>query len=518
MVLLGPVRFSGSTKEHLSSTVVPVVDRVTDCLGVPRKDYEVSVVNLAATSSVGIGVEISGYSADLPVLLSLLSASLRVALKQDVACTGHVASLDGDLAPVRGISAKLEAVLSSPGISMFVVPELERDRSVQVLTPVEYKSAQESLLRHKGDIRIRSINGVDDAVRIFMTDASIALGSLRAGFFDAKSTLMDPRSPVNRAVKLLAEDNEKRFWQLVSDSLLNHGIDKARGALQAYVDFHITNQFYPVGFGEQLFRLVVSLPPPIARLDDLFPLVSMESYIRLVQFAQESDYQDISQLHRAILGEGFGAVRHSEGETGAKQPSEVDAENDLLERVVAELGEENLAKMVGQPLDKARASYITEAVTVKDSFEFNDTITSFYAHMLRHTSSPAGTMKKTAISAEAIDLVSKAFDPKGGYGAALAEGRHGTNGGMRLVFDGMTECLKQEAREKYIKRIFKETIDPRDWDAKVKLMEAFMGRIGKELPADLQGLPPKQLAGHWDTIIQHYGRLKAEISDLLKRL
>ena len=61
-------------------------------------------------------------------------------------------------------------------------------------------------------------------------------------------------------------------------------------------------------------------------------------------------------------------------------------------------------------------------------------------------------------------------------------------------------------------------MDPRDWDAKVKLMEVFMEGIGKELPADLQELPAKQLAGHWETIIEHYGRLKAEISDLLKRL
>ena len=148
LVFLGPVKFSSSSEKHLSSVVLSVVDRITECLGVPRREYEVSVVNLGATASAGIGVEISGFSADLPVLLALLSTSLGAALKQDVIATGHVASLDGDLAPVHGISAKLEAVLSSPGISAFVLPELERDRSSQVLTPYEYKCVGESLLRH----------------------------------------------------------------------------------------------------------------------------------------------------------------------------------------------------------------------------------------------------------------------------------------------------------------------------------------------------------------------------------
>ncbi len=516
LVFRGPVYFNDSGLQHLHSIILPIVDRITEHIDVPGKNYEISVVNLGATASAGKGIEISGFSADLPVLLALLSSSLQVGLRQDVVSTGHVASLDGDIAPVRGISAKLDAILASSDITSFVLPDLEKDRSLEVLTPVEYEAAKESLLRHKRDIKIHIIGGVHDAIRIFMTDESIVLGSLRVGFFDTKIAVTDSEGPVSRSVVLLAKGNEERFWDVLEHSLLNHSTVKARLLLQTYVDFHVRTQCYPENFGEQLFRLVISLPPSTRKLDDLFPLLSMELCIKLSQHAKKGDHDDVRQLYKAAFGEGFGKPPYPSDETA--NSSESNRENDLIEKILAELSEENLTEKIGQRLDEARGSYIMDTVTVKNSFEFNDTITAFYAHMFRHTSSPGGHAKRDALSANAIKLVEKAFKKKGGYKAALSEGKDGTNGGMRLVFDVMTEYLKQEEKGEYITMVFKVTIDPFDWDAKVRFMEAFMERIGPELPADLRDLPAKKLADNWETIIRHYVELKAKVSDLLKRL
>jgi len=518
LVFRGPVYFDDRGLQHLHSIILPIVDRIMEYLDVPGKNYEISVVNLGATASAGKGIEISGFSADLPVLLALLSSSIRVGLRQDVVSTGHVASLDGDIAPVRGISEKLNAILASSDITAFVLPDLEKDRSLEVLTPVEYEAAKESLLRHKTDIKIHIIGGVHDAIRIFMTDESIVLGSLRVGFFDAKIAVTDSEGPVSRSVELLAKGNEERFWDILEHSLLNHSTEKARLLLQTYVDFHVRTQCYPENFGEQLFRLVISLPPSIRKFDDLFPLLPMDSCINLSQHAKKVDLDDVRQLHKAAFGEGFVSLPYSVDKTEKVSSHNMKRGNDRLERVLAELSEENLAEKVGLRLDEARLSYVTKTVTVRDGFEFNDAITAFYAHMFRHTSSPGGHAKRDALSADAIKLVEKAFEKKGGYKAALSEGKNGTNGGMRLVFDVMTEYLKQEEKGEYITMVFKVTIDPFDWDAKVRFMEAFMERIGPELPADLRDLPAKKLADNWETIIRHYVELKAKVSDLLKRL
>ena len=298
---------------------------------------------------------------------------------------------------------------------------------------------------------------------------------------------------------------------------MSRGLEKASFVLQRFVSFHAKNKFYPEDFGKRLLRLVISLPPSIQRLDDIFPLIPMESFIKLSQFAEKSDHEDVRQLYKAVFGEAFGEIKHSLEETGAFQALEGDREKDLVGSIMAEIREEIISEKVGQPLDKARACFVMDANTVKDSFEFNKAITAFCAHIFRHTRSSEGFMERAAFSAEAIDLVKNAFAHKGGYEACLAEGKHGLNGGMRLVFDAMTEYLKQIEKEKYIARIFKETIDPSDWDSKVRLTEVLKKLIEPYLPADLKRLPTKQLALHWEEIIRCYVESMDKVSDLLKR-
>jgi predicted ATP-dependent protease len=187
LALRGPVKFKEEIRNHLNSIVLPLVDRIIDGLGLSRQSYEVSITNIGAAASSGVGIEISGFSADLPVFLALLSASLRVGLRQDMASTGHIASLDGDIAAVRGIPAKLAAVLKYPGITGLVIPDFEQDSSLKLLTPLEYNAVKESLLLHRGETKIHPIKDVHGALKIFMTSESIVKGSLLTGFFPTRN-------------------------------------------------------------------------------------------------------------------------------------------------------------------------------------------------------------------------------------------------------------------------------------------------------------------------------------------
>ena len=518
LVFLGPVRFEDRCRKHLNSVVLPVVDSIMKALDAERKNYEISAVNLGAAASRDIGLEISGFSADLPVLLALLSTSLEVGLRQDIASTGHVASLDGDISPVKGIPAKLHAAITTPGVSGFVLPELDRDRSLQVLSPMEYESTKECLMRYKSDIKIYPVDGVHDAIRVFMTDEAIVLGSLRAGFFDIKPGIPESQGPVNGTVTLLTDGNKKRFWDVLEYSFLGRDMEKAKLLIQTYVDFHVENERYPEKFGEHLFRLVISIPPSTRKIDGLFPLLPMDLCIKLTQNAKDSDYEDVRQLFKAAFGEGLSVLPDSGEQGKIGRSCDMDGDDNLLEGLLAELSEDSLVKHVGQPLDEARVSYAMDRVTVKDGFEFNESISAFYAHMLRHIGLSKGNVNPAALSAEAIDLVKRAFENRGGYKEALAEAMYATNGGLRRVFDAMTERLKQEQKEKHITMLLKNAIDPLDWDAKVGFMQAFLERIRLDLPADLQDLPPKRLASHWETIVEHYAEMKAKVSNLLRRL
>ena len=138
--------------------------------------------------------------------------------------------------------------------------------------------------------------------------------------------------------------------------------------------------------------------------------------------------------------------------------------------------------------------------------------------MMRHTEQSVTEQKESAITAGAIRTVTEAFEPKGGYKAALSEGKIGTNGGMRLVFDTMTEYLKRQEIENHINRIFKERVDSLDWDTQVKLMETFMAKIGLPFSEEIRGISTKQLATKWEIIIRYYVESLEKVQNLIKKL
>jgi hypothetical protein len=295
-------------------------------------------------------------------------------------------------------------------------------------------------------------------------------------------------------------------------------MEKARLLLMSFIDFHVKNRHYPENFGEQLLRLVISLPPSTRKLDDLFPLLSTDLCIQLSQHAQKSDHEDVRRLYKAAFGDEIDGLRASVHRSERTGLSEEDEEVALLERLLAEISKENLAKKLGRRWDEARASYTPAAVTVKNGFEFNDAITAFYAHIVRRTGSPWGHMDPNALSTKALANLKKAFARKGGYDAALSEGIYGTNGGMRFVFDTLTEFLKEEEKAEYVNMVFKVTMDSLDWDAKDRFMEIFRERIGPRLPDELRELPSDRLARHWEEILRCYVESTDKVVELMKRL
>jgi len=77
------VTFDNPIFDHLSRNVLGVVDRIGQLLGVKRRSFEIEVVTPGVASMSELPVSISGFSADAPVFLALMSASLGMPLRQD---------------------------------------------------------------------------------------------------------------------------------------------------------------------------------------------------------------------------------------------------------------------------------------------------------------------------------------------------------------------------------------------------------------------------------------------------
>ena len=105
---VGPVKFNDKSIAYLNDVVWSIANVILKALGSKNKSFEISIVNLEAASALDLNCTVGGYSADVAVLLALLSASLQFAIPMDSVVTGHIASTDGDIRIVKEIPAKIK--------------------------------------------------------------------------------------------------------------------------------------------------------------------------------------------------------------------------------------------------------------------------------------------------------------------------------------------------------------------------------------------------------------------------
>jgi hypothetical protein len=503
------IRFTGSatfekkTAEHILGVVLPAADSLLRGLNLPEKCFDISLVNIDAASIMDIGLNISGFSTDVPILLAILSASLQMAVPEDIVSTGHVASPDGDIRMVKNMSVKLAAAVKAQSIHRFIHPAITQESSLDSLSPGERQSVDDALTRAKREIRTIAVRDIGELVQEVFSEEQAVLASLKLGFYTA------PVSPaavtsIERAIQFLAQNNEKRLWTVLEHQLLESRNNDARDLLLALVQFQIDRKTYPKGLGRGLLRLIQSLPPETCRLKLEFPLLPMSECIQLSQFAKESDHEDVRILFRAGFGEKIPHTGMVFNRTAPSESTGTDQDKGTLQTILSEISAETLTNQIGLPIDTARAVYIMDSVTVKDYKEFYETIASFYLHLIRHVRKLAEPVDLEAAGADAFKVLERAFSKIGGLQAALAEAKTPVRGGLRFVLDMLTEQFKREEQEKHVYGVFKWALDPEDWQGKVDLMGALMKRLEPHLGPEILSQPPERFVEHCEVIIRGY--------------
>lgn len=508
----GPVEFEESASKHITRDVLPFIDRIFSALGVPSRNFEISVVNLGTASVADLGMTISGFSADVPVLLAMMSAGLEMPVPENIVSTGHISSADGDIGLVESIPIKLDAAIGNEKIHIFIYPSIDEDGSLKKLWPSKKQDIEDAVTRAKREVKTVAVRDVGELLKAVFPDEVVILASLRQGFFKTQDLSMAIPDRIGIAVRFLAEKNEERFWTVLERHLFSGENDRAQELLLAMVQFHIQQQAYPTGIGRKLRGLLQSVPPATRRLKITFPLIPVGEGIRVSQFAEESDHEDVMEFFNAVNGQKLG----QDSTTKIDEVSVSLTGSDALERVLSEIDELALAKKIGLPIDEARASFIMDSVIVKSDEEFDDVISAFTLHLLRHYRLESVSLNKESAATEAYELLEEAFSRKGGSHAAQVEGKTGTHGGMRFVLDVMTEQFKMKEQEKYINMVFKRAIDLRDRNEKVAFMTAFFGRIRNQLPPDIRDREPEEFVKNYEQIIRLYVNSLAKVKELLR--
>ena len=515
--ITGPATFHEKTAKHLKEVVMPIVDQILEVLGLPNKNFEICVANIEASSINDIGLNISGHSLDVPILIGMISAALGIPVSKKIVSTGHIASLYGDIRMVSGLQAKLTAAIDTKSINTFLHPDLDQDGSLDSLSPNNKQHIAGDIAMAKRNLQLTGVRDINDLVRLSFSDEHIVLASLERGFYETSTSSANTDSPIGKTANFLGLKNSLRFWKTLERQLMEGRNDDVKNFLRAMADFHLKGKTYPKDFGHKLLQLMQSLPPTTRRFKIIFPLLSMTQCIGLSQFAEESDHQDVKSLFRATSGEVIGQSVRIDGDISSGDAIADTCGNENLSLVISEIDADALT-VIGHPIDLARATYLLDSVTVRSYNDFVDTITSFYIHLVRHTRKISEPVDRATAGAEAIALLERAFSRNGGFNAALSESKIPVNGGLRFILDRLAEQFKMEQQEKHVNHILKSALDPLDWERKVDLMEALLKRLQSHLPADILSQSPDRFAGQYEGIVKAYVRSKDQIKSLFRSL
>jgi len=517
LIFSGSAAFQPEVKEHLRNTVMTFVEDLLHELGLRRRTIEISVVNLAAASVADTGLHITGYSADVPVLLALLSAALKMPVRQDVVTTGHLASSGGDIRPVRGIPAKVAAAAEDPGIVRFVYPSTASDRSLQILSPKERQRIEEAIVTATARLETVPVTDVGEVIESCVSERALVMAALGNAYFGHGLELDAEPERTRGAVAFLMTGNEQRFWRALEADLRTGRSAEARELLAARAKYQTRSRAYPSGLGRQLLQLVQSLPPTTRRLKLTFPLLQVDECAKLVTFAKREDQEDVACLFDAVQERHVARPRQRRGRRTSKASAKSDALA-AVEAVLEQIDAGALAQRIGKPIDDARAAYVLQDV-IADSYDlFLDTIAAFYLALLRHTELNPNLAPSGILEAEAVDLLERAFRDKGGRNRAWAEARDGVHGGLRFVLDVMTEQFRTERQTKHVSGVLVGALDPLDWNARVAFMEVFLDWLAPHLPSEIREQPPEQFVRHYELILLSYVRSLDQVKQLLRSL
>ena len=514
---VGDVVFKNSAIEHIEDVLLPIVDNILDLLELAKKSFVISAVNPGGISISGLSADIAGFSADLPILVAMLSAALNMPVADDIVSTGHITSSGGDIIAVKAMSIKISAALDDKSIHHFIYPALDRDRSLDVLSPVETQEAEVAIINAKGRLKMTAVNNIADLIRAVFMDEAIVLSSLQESFFAVDGSKRSAGNPVSSAVGFLAEDNERRFWDVLERYFHADENEDAKRLLLAYSQFHIRNKTYPDEFGRELIQLLRSLPPGTRKDKIDFPVLPALECVKLTQFAGESDAEDIGLLYDAAQGKAIWTEPPivTRPKTAGNR-IEDDKDQGLVDSIVSQIDSTSLARTVGVPIDTARATYRLNSLMVKSNQEFHDVITAFYLHLQRHLHPVSKSVNMSTVKDDAAALVERAFADKGGVTAAMTEAGDAIHGGMKLILDAMTEQFKAEYQTRHINRVIREALGPLNRQAQISFISALLKRLSPHLPQEIAASSPERFIGHYDVIVKAYVKSLDKINELFR--
>lgn len=485
--------FTEEVQKHIKETIVPIVDDIVDGLALERRCYDISIANLPTASASDGHIRIEGFSADLPVLTAMLSATLEMPLSSDILSTGHIASCCGEIISVKSLESKLQAAIKDDIIQKFIYPDHKCHNSF-----AEHHHIRHILADAVTSIKLLPVSSIYECLEQVFAPHHIVLSSLRKGYFESVQKNDSSGNYLSKAISYFTDNNPQRFWLEVQRLLMRRQNNMAKELFAEFCGYYIGRQKYPANAGRKLSTMISTIPGHLRRCDGFYPLCDVDLCVKMGQYAGRDDHYDFVSLLNSVTGVD---KTNQPVPENPSPPVSVGFQNTAFDEVVNQLNQRSLAIKIDIPIDAARGSFVIEKPVVNSYEEFLEVMTAFIVHLRCHTDkTDLNSIDADMCKNDALELLDKAFRDQGGCQAAYVRASEGIDSGIRGVFNKMIDVYKFEQKAKYANRILKEAVDVMSWDERVDFMRSAIARIGNLLPQELRNQPPERFARDFEVI------------------
>lgn len=190
-----------------------------------------------------------------------------------------------------------------------------------------------------------------------------------------------------------------------------------------------------------------------------------------------------------------------------------------ISNLLASLGEITIAQRVGIPHDEARMRFPLRSNTVADFDEFSDIIADYYDYHFTQCISNGGSVSRAEAAGRAKELLEQEYRRRNGdIVSAFNDAKDGTNGGLRVVLDTISEGLKAESVKRYTREVFDRNVSPNSWEDKVRIIRQFIRQCGMNLSSPIRADQPERYAQNYDELIKSYVEAMQRTSSVFRRL
>ena len=163
--------------------------------------------------------------------------------------------------------------------------------------------------------------------------------------------------------------------------------------------------------------------------------------------------------------------------------------------------------------------YPLRSNTVRDFDEFTNLIGDYYNYHFTKCVSSGGSLSKVEASGRAKEILEGEYRRRGGnITTAFNDAHEGTNGGMRAILDLLSERLKAESVQRYVRDVFDREVAPNSWEDKVEIIRQFISQCGMQLSSSVRADQPERYAHDFEALIRSYVQALQQTSAMFRRL